>query len=849
MSRRVSLRKAGAILLTLSVLLLAGCRPSLSPDQVETTGTRVLKAGTSLGQTFVAQKAGLSGVQVLMAAQEPGSGTLVFHLRSDPQASQDLAIVKAPLSTVSGRAYYTFDFPIRQDSLHQYYYAALEIQGEGQAQVFQASANAYPDGALYQDNTPQEAQMTFRLVYDQPSAMAGLLRQAILWTGILALGALLLALPGWALFSLFWPGWKQLSWGEKLGIAVGFSLAIYPVLILWTSLVGLRLGPLYAWLPLAAAVVIIGWQFWRRLRSSNLPLFSRLPGKASQFRLRPVDWALLAVLGLLFFTRFYAVRNLEAPLFGDSFQHTMIAQLIVDHGGLFNSWQPYTDLTTFTYHFGFHSFVACLYWISGIGLPQATLWAGQLLNIAAVLALYPLAVKIGKSQWAGIVALVVGGLLSPMPMAYTNWGRYTQLAGQVILPVALYLAWELMEAFPQTGLRKSLGGFALAWVALAGLALSHYRILIFAVFFFAAYFLFEARRKNWAALTGSLLILGSGAGLLFLPWFLHVFGGQIMHIFSAQVNTAVPTVSASMEGYNTVGDLFTYLPALIWLLIPLSLGWALWKQVKGAAIVGFWWLLVFLAANPAWLHLPGTGAIGNFTVLIAVYIPAGLLIGAAFGDIVEGVQYQIKKYLQVQALSQEGSPGKVWSRYLPRLAGAFQLALLALALAFGLWGARQRLADLDPLANALVTRPDLRAAAWIQANTPPGSLFLINSFPAFGSGVVGSDGGWWLPLLAKRRTTIPPLSYSFELASRPDYASWVAALPNRISQAGLQDPEVIALLKERQVAYIYIGQRQETANYSGERALQPEELLANPDLSLVYHQDQVWIFRVEQAAQ
>jgi hypothetical protein len=45
-----------------------------------------------------------------------------------------------------------------------------------------------------------------------------------------------------------------------------------------------------------------------------------------------------------------------------------------------------------------------------------------------------------------VLAVLAAGLLTPMPMYYVNRGRYTQLAGQVVLPAALWSAMEAVEA-------------------------------------------------------------------------------------------------------------------------------------------------------------------------------------------------------------------------------------------------------------------------------------------------------------------------------------------------------------------------------------------------------------------
>jgi hypothetical protein len=169
------------------------------------------------------------------------------------------------------------------------------------------------------------------------------------------------------------------------------------------------------------------------------------------------------------------------------------------------------------------------------------------------------------------------------------------------------------------------------------------------------------------------------------------------------------------------------------------------------------------------------------------------------------------------------------------------LAVLAL------WGAGQRLGDLDVAQHALVTRPDLRAAAWIRANTPTDARFLVNSFFAYGgASVVGSDGGWWLPLIAGRQTTLPPILYGSEQPPRPDYRLWINALTAALEQKPLDDPAVLAMLREHGATHIYIGQRQGRLNYAGPAVLDPQQLLASPHFRSIYHQDRVGVFEIVQ---
>ncbi|MCK5430610.1 MAG: hypothetical protein KAI94_14120, partial [Anaerolineales bacterium] len=265
-------------------------------------------------------------------------------------------------------------------------------------------------------------------------------------------------------------------------------------------------------------------------------------------------------------------------------------------------------------------------------MPQAVLWTGQILNGLAVFSLYPLAVRVGRTRWAGIIALLVAGLLLSMPMFYVNWGRYTQLTGLIILASFAYIAWVML-----TGKSKKPGIGILLGMILAGLALTHYRILLLALLFFPAFLIIFAREFGWKSILSRSLISGLLAGLLFLPWFIHVFAGKIIRIFSHQLTILPSNASSPILQTNAVGNLFNYLPPIIWLLLPFIIGWGLWKREKGVALISLWWFLIFIITNPQWLGLPGSGAITNFTIFIAAYIPASILIGYAAGRILHSL--------------------------------------------------------------------------------------------------------------------------------------------------------------------------------------------------------------------
>jgi hypothetical protein len=766
-----------------------------------------LSAGENLGQTFTTRQNGLAGVEVYLSPRVPGSGKILLKLFKTPQDTEPLVESSLLISSVTFPGWYEIPFPARPEANPADFFFALQIEGTGQVAVAGSAGASYLEGSAYQNGQPlQDAQLTFQLVYDRQMLILGLIGQGLQWLAWLALTGLLFVLPGWVLLGGLWADWQAFFVGQKLGLAIGVSLALYPVLFLWTYLAGLRLGVFYAILPAGIALVFLLNRLVLRFRKDRSFSFS-FP--RPQFNL--ADLAYVLIVGLIFAVRFYIARPLYLPLWGDSYQHTVITQLLMDNKGLFQSWQPYADMVGMTYHFGFHSLAAVFGWAAGLDAPQAVIWFGQILNGLAILALYPLAVHLYRNRWAGVVAILVGGLLVQMPMFYINWGRYTQLAGQAILPVVMILVWSAMS-----GGEKKRKTILLTGLAVGGLALTHYRVLILAVLFFPLVLLFD-NKVRWSTRILKMFQVGLIGGLIFLPWFINVFAGGILANTAQQLTTPASAISDFLGQYNSAGSLSFFLPIWIWLLFVAALTWGLWRHERKALFLTCWLALVILATNPAWLNLPGTGVISNFAILIAAYIPAAVFIGAAGGWLMDWISYNRR---------------------------IVSIILIIGVVGLGLWGAKQRLGDVQFAQSTLAARPDLRASAWIRANLPLDASFLVNSFPAYGGSVMaGSDGGWWLRFLSGRQTSLPPLLYGEEPGPDPNFAQSINDLTNLLYRVGINSPEMQAELARRGIDYIYVGQIQGRGGYGGPYPLEPVLLLTSQYYHPIYHQDRVWIFK------
>ena len=832
------------VLFFIFTLIFSSCASFTRNEQSAHTELIQLENGEQVGQSFVARYEGLQGITIFLKPGPNDLGELSLDLFNGQNDTKPIRSSSFPISDISSSGFYNFVFSPINKSTGQDYFYRLALNGPGVVNVGSAPGNSYLSGAQYYNGLALNSQSAFRLDYAPSIAVLGIIKEGFRWFGLLIAGLFLIAVPGWAALTWLFPPWNSLNWFSKLGLALGIGLAFYPVLFLWTDTIGIQMGAFYALLlPLSGLIFIIlrSLQAYREQGFSVKGLFSKPDDitknekplsniNTSWIAVLP-DLVSLVLIALIIFTRFWPIRTLDTPMWGDSYQHTMIAQLLVDNGGLFSSWQPYAQLESFTYHFGFHSLVAAFHWLTNMSVIQSTLWVGQLVNIFAIIALYPLAVIIGKNKWAGVFAMIIAGLISPMPMYYVNWGRYTQLAGQVILPAVIVIIWLNLDSKQARSRWNSL-----IWLGLAGLSLTHYRVILFIPLFYIAYFLFRFRDIGALDLIKRILLHLIGVVVLITPWSIRIFEGKLLDIFETQITTAASESQAS-QVLNSIGNIAAYLPVYVWILFIISIIWGIWQRNKMSNIFSLWWIMILLAANPNWLRLPGTGILTSFAVFIAAYLPASVIIASgAVGVLSKANIIHSKKKIERprDGYVREHRKTLIWSVLI-------FVTLIAISLIF----VRPRIRSVQPAMHTLLTRPDMRAGNWIDQNLPPDAKFLVNSFFAYGGTlVVGSDGGWWLPIITNRDTSQPPLTYGAEQGIIPDYVTYTNNLVALIQENGLSHPDVLTELRERDFTHIYIGQQQGQVNITSPPMLNLNELLNEPYYKLIYNEDRVWIFEI-----
>ncbi len=843
-------RKAVLPILILLVVfvLLTGCSPLVRPAQLDTGRMIALQEGQSVGQSLLANYNGLAGVDVYLAPSEafsPGA-VLHLHLKSSPDAAADLRQAALPLDQLQSAGYTSFRFSPLGVSTHQNYFIQLDVTGSGQVDLASGPGDAYLDGSLYIDGQPDEGQLAFKIAYDPLGLALGVLQEALTWLAWMLGAGFLFVLPGWALLALSLPRWKHLIWAEKLGLSAGVGAALYPLLFLWTGALGLHLGALYAWLPGLLAGGYLAWRsrFWK-LRPRGRSLLIRAWRSPAFWP----DAILVLVIILVFFIRFWAIRGLDAPLWGDLVQHTAIAQLLVDHGGMFQSWQPYTPFTTMTVQYGVSTAAAVWKWLFNQDILLSMLRSGQVLNALAVLTLYPLALLITRgaspwNRWAGVVTVLAAGLLSSMPAYYLNWGRYAQLFGQVALPAALCLTWYALEGLPPVPARALLRSGAL-WktlpviaVTVGGMLLGYYRMFFNYVTFIPGLLLLLwfggiLRGSHWRerlkSLVPRLVILSGVAGfslLLLAPWILNVLGSGLAGKVQGGITNQYSFDLVITNDYRVWLDTFVYFPRYLVYLALGALAAALIVRRWRVLILIPWFVLLALVRAATLIHLPGANMMQSFAVVTALYMPISLALGWLAAEAACWLPWLQLKIRDQAALLEKSA--------------ALLLSVgVLLAAAYGLYGQK---GIGDEAVYHLVTHPDIRAMQWIEQNIPADAVFLVEGFRVYqGRYVVGSDAGWWLPIVTGRQNTIPP-QYALlnEKPEQPGYVERVAQLTALLEQAPPSDPQVWPALCQWGITHIYIGQRQGIASMERIQLFLPDQM---KNLPLVYAQDRVRIYQ------
>lgn len=578
---------------------------------------------------------------------------------------------------------------------------------------------------------------------------------------------LMLLLPGWALLALtgYWRKWLPI---QRWLLAITLGIAFWPILYYVSREIFpvIRIGDNKIFFILILSLSIIIWKLkgdWK-----------------DQFKFEPTDFAVLFILFLTLFSRFIMIEKYPYPSWTDSLHHTLITEITASTGKLPYTLMPFETTSLSEYHLGLYGLTAPLQLLANLPAKSTLLWMAQFLNGICGIGVFLILDK-KVSRTAGLAGMVTAGLLSFQPALYFSWGRFTQIGAQAILLQAVLIFWQIIEDRKDNqsvaDWRDLAEPFLVALVC-AAMALIHFRVAAFAIPLLLIIFVWELFKPTKSRLSRkntlfNTLIIFLFALVLILPALIPALAGYLAPK-DAITSSLLRDVGGSYYGGFSWKTFFA-LGLHKWLAILSFLGFVvalLRSKTRLLSIFVVLWCLALLGEG--YLYQTGIArlAFTNLSgIMIMAYLPAGVFVGLLVA-VIEDCASQQRIDLQV--------------------------ALITLALLTGVIACTDRISLFEDY-RYFMTEEDEVAMEWITENTSPDSLFGINTYFWLPDAAHGSDGGYWLPYFAGRRTTTGVMISNYN----SDYET-ILKMDNAIVNL-YSNPTQLEALCELGVDYLYSG--------------------------------------------
>jgi hypothetical protein len=487
----------------------------------------------------------------------------------------------------------------------------------------------------------------------------------------------------------------------------------------------------------------------------------------------------------------------------DSVHHTLITKGILESGGYPENYLPHIPVESSYYHPGYHSLLAAFHWLTDLSLKNSMLIFGQILNAMVVASVYLMTKTLVKDTKAGLVAAMITGFMTLMPAYYVSWGRYTQLAGLLVLSPGIRWVTSSHEN------RKNPNYFVLGGILMAGLFLVHYRVLIFLGGFILSYWvgnLYRPDKNTWKRMKESIQDIGvlviSGI-ILSLPWLISILKEYFRPLVWKWGGNPVPPVINWQYLTPVYG-----VPIMILAGIGLLIG--ILRKRRFSIIILVWTLILIGIANPRYFHLPfPTGFINQTSVEIMLFIPISLFGGYAVSQTIGLTDRRIP------------TPWK-W---------VHAASIIILGVVISILGAQRMLPIINPT-TVIFREVDELAIEWIRMNIDEDETIVINP-TGWGYGLyMGNDGGFWISPLTGRKTMPPNVLYGHDKVFRTMVNQFVEDL----LPAGNDSTFLWKLLLENNYRFIYLGGR------GG--VISPQSLEDSSFFDPIYHDQGTWVFEI-----
>lgn len=632
---------------------------------------------------------------------------------------------------------------------------------------------------------------------------------------------LILILPGFSVISLISLKIKKFNFDliEQLILSIGLSMSIVPIIVLLYTTIGIRLTQITAILTVITFLILLTCMMF--IKYKNTPLF-----RQNSISKEYLSYFLLLVLFMASMcVRLIPIQSFIVPPGHDPQFHSIISQLIIEQEGIPRSYEPYAPLNSFSYPFGLHSIVVFFHFLTNEGIARLVLILSTVFNAMILLPVYLLVKKISNSNSNAMFSALLVGLVGRFPAGIIIHGKNAHITALVVLPIAILLLYYVFKT------NKNIY-MLLASVSSAGLLLIHYRVFGFYLLFWASLLLCQLihvlKKQERARSSLIKIFLTPMIGLIIvLPWLQNIFHRMYSipsDLLAPQQAELISTISFS-SFIKIINPILNTNGLCLCIFAILGLGIVLVrkKEEMYPFILWLFALLLFLTTIPLSLHIPGSNFINAGSIRITLFLPLSILAGYVINPFVDSDQKDINIGTHRTTLHLR----------------VFAIIICFLIVCIALFSAIQVYSKYSiSKNNVLVSGQDLEAMEWINKNTPPNSIFWSHAYYWRGPNVIlGSDAGYWIPILAHRPNAIPIIPY-FGEDHPSDYFKKCEKLIE-LTSIRPSEKETLCLLKNLNISYIYIGKR-----IFGGPVIDKQLLAEIPSYELVYQKDSVSIFKI-----
>ena len=568
-------------------------------------------------------------------------------------------------------------------------------------------------------------------------------------TGVASM-LMLLAAGGYLIGRFFYRPSEDEPKVQRYAIGICLVMPVGAVIVLWMSSIGISVPTFAVYLLIGVGLLALG----QELLTKSRPTASR--------ENIAIAVALVAIFATALFARLVVIRDFDLPLWGDGVHHSLIVQQMLVGLRVPDNYGALVGPQSFTYHFGFHLLASAGGDMVGLRPEQAVLLGGQVVGALIVIGVFALTTQLTNRPLAGLFAAMLVAFWTVMPGYYVTWARYTHVAGLVSLCGVVSVVIPAVRA-------ASIRLVVLASMASAGLLMVHPRAVVLAgaLLIPLTVLLIVERLPDWK--DRALAILGATvlAVALAMPWLIRLTSeyGELTLLSQAVKPEEFP-----------LGLVWTDQDQPIYALAAIAALVAVKSAPPLAIALAGWLALSYLAANPYLLRLPFHLWTHNGAIAISAFLPAA--IAAGWG------------------LSQVARIGeRIW-----RFSG---WSLVIAAGVASLLRAPAQMELINPI--TILARPgDEQALRWAAENTDPQDLILIAGFRWQNDVYMGSDAGYWLPIVSNRATTLPPLIYDLKPRSERER---IRDLAIQVERAGSNAEQLYLVASEAGAKYVFVASR------------------------------------------